>query len=73
MIVESNHGCFNREVTKALVYPKPIIDFSTEQVCFLDETKFTSHSYIDQGYLQYFDWSFGDEIILILKTHQILF
>ena len=49
LIVESNHGCFNREVTKALVYPKPIIDFSTEQVCFLDETKFTSDSYIDQG------------------------
>jgi len=60
LIVESNHGCFDREVTKVLVYPNPIIDFSTEQVCFLDETKFTSHSYINQGYLQYFDWSFGD-------------
>ncbi len=60
LIVESNHGCFNSEVTKAIVHPNPIIDFSFEQVCIHDETKFTSHSYIDQGYLQYFDWSFGD-------------
>ena len=46
LIVESNSRLFLTENHKSLVYPKPIIDFSTEQVCFLDETKFTSHSYI---------------------------
>ena len=60
LTVQSNYGCANSVVSKAIIHPNPIVLFDLEQVCFGDETKFTSLSLIEQGELFSYDWAFGD-------------
>ena len=73
LIVESNHGCFDREVTKVLVYPNPIIDFSTEQCVFWMKQNLHHILILIKGICNILIGVLVMEIILILKTHQIHF
>lgn len=43
-----------------IVYPKPMAMFSADTVCFGNATTFTNTSTITSGFIQFYQWDFGD-------------
>ena len=58
--VTSNFGCSNSINVPAIVDPKPLADFSTQNVCLNENMLFQDQSSIASGNVVLWEWDFGD-------------
>ena len=59
--VESNFGCRDSVIQSQLIFPKPIPDFTADEECLGDSTRFTNLSGITTGSIVQWSWSLGDQ------------
>ncbi|MEQ9303272.1 MAG: PKD domain-containing protein, partial [Marinoscillum sp.] len=60
LIVTSSEGCIDSLTQNVIVNPKPISDFSQENVCVGFAMDFSDLSIVDLGSLDEYSWNFGD-------------
>ena len=60
LTVTSDFGCVDSLTVAAVVNPKPVSDFTTENVCLNETMIFTNQSTVASGSINSWDWDFGD-------------
>jgi len=67
----NNFHCNSSDRTTLRVYPKPEIEFHTQNTCMPDATPFSNTSTIGYGTMQSYHWNFGDgaSSALVNPTH----
>ncbi len=72
LVATSDKGCSDTLTRNTIVNPLPVINFSTQDVCFGSATQFTDASAISSGTLNSWNWNFGDNTISSQQnpTHQ---
>ncbi len=59
LIVTTTDGCSDTATTAIEIYPVPITDYTTNNVCLNELSSFTNLSYLSSGNMTY-QWNFGD-------------
>lgn len=59
LVAQSNNGCRDSIMKVVYVFPRPVADFSTGNICKGSQATFTNNSTISSGILGY-NWIFGD-------------
>ena len=52
-------GCIGAKTKTVEVFPKPIVDFSSSQFCEKEKTIFNNYSYVHDGEIVSYNWTFG--------------
>ncbi len=52
-------GCSGTKTKTVEVFPKPIVDFSSSQFCEKEKTIFNNYSYVHDGEIVSYNWTFG--------------
>ncbi|REK08026.1 MAG: PKD domain-containing protein [Bacteroidetes bacterium] len=60
LLVSTNNGCQDMANSVIRIAPRPVSDFSTQNVCFGEFTALTDLSYPVTGSITQYSWSFGD-------------
>ena len=60
LISTTNYGCKDTVAKSAIVYPKPVADFSASNDCYGQNISFTNSSSVSSGSLTAHSWNFGD-------------
>ena len=58
--ITSQHGCLDSVTNTISVYPNPKVNFISDSVCYLNNTKFSNLTTIPSGYISNWSWDFGD-------------
>ncbi len=71
LIVTTTDGCSDTATTSIEIYPVPIADYTTNNVCLNELSSFTNLSYLSSGTMTY-QWDFGDSASSNMQspTHQ---
>lgn len=64
----SSFGCTDSVSKSAVLYPKPIANFSAAFVCYPSSTQFADSTIIVSGNITKWNWNFGDGTTSILKN-----
>jgi PKD repeat protein len=59
LVATSNNGCVDSAIKSVTIHPKPIVTFTTANVCFGDSVMTSNTSSISAGSMTYY-WNFGD-------------
>jgi len=62
LVVTSNFGCTDSLTQNITVHPKPLASFNTTGTCVGDVSVFTDESTISSGFINGWNWSFGNGI-----------
>ncbi|MGB0402784.1 MAG: DUF2341 domain-containing protein [Salibacteraceae bacterium] len=73
LIVYSAQGCYDSISAPIDVFPRPIVSFAVDTVCFGDTTSFTNQSSIFSGTITHFAWSFGNGLSSNLQSPKIAY
>ncbi len=68
LMVETNNGCRDTVTNQVEVYSKPVIDFSTQNVCEYDSMIFVNNTTIPSADAMTYVWSFGDNSVLSVES-----
>src|SRR3990172_2372266 len=60
LIVSSGGNCNDTVVDTVMIYPLPIVNFSSDTVCVGNTTSFTDASSISSGNISTWNWNFAD-------------
>jgi gliding motility-associated-like protein len=73
LIVTSGFGCSDTIIKPITIAPKPVANFSSEDVCFKEPMIFTDNSLVAVGNIQTWTWNFGDSFTSSLINPQHLY
>jgi gliding motility-associated-like protein len=63
LVAVSNHGCRDTANAFITIYPVPTVTFSSDTVCYGDQTSFRNESTIASGSIVAWNWNFGDNTV----------
>jgi gliding motility-associated-like protein len=60
LLATSNNNCVATTTSNVVIHPLPVLSFSATNVCFGDNTQFSTSNSISSGSVASFNWNFGD-------------
>lgn len=60
LIITTTDGCVDTANSNVQIYPLPIVDYTTNNVCLNDQNTFTNLTYLSNGSVASWQWNFGN-------------